>query len=187
MRPDGAVSPVRPRAESGFAATEGVHRSLNSYRRLGARSTDSPYEVVLTAAGRASFADLRYGSGHEVGGGLWSHQNGNTLVVRFATQNNEGGYSGVRMSLASLAQHAHAYRDIADLLGTWHSHEAYEGQRAQPSDQGTRASEPTSAAATAHGDVRGSATSATCAGARRGRGSWRPKSCRASALTVRDP
>ena len=103
------------------------------------RTAESPFEVVFTAAARRSFADLGYGSGYEVGGGLWGYRDGNTLIVRFATQNNEGGYGGestsrVRMSLPSLAQHAHAYRDLADLLGTWHSHEAYEGRRAQPSN-----------------------------------------------------
>jgi hypothetical protein len=103
------------------------------------RSNESPYEIVLTAAGRGSFGDLGYGSGYEVGGGLWGFRDRSTLVVRFATQNNEGGYGGestsrVCMSLASLAQHAHAYRDLADPLGTWHSHEAYEGRRAQPSE-----------------------------------------------------
>jgi hypothetical protein len=51
-------------------------------------SLESPFEVVITASGRASFADLGYGSGYEVGGGLWGYRDCSTLVVRFATQNN---------------------------------------------------------------------------------------------------
>ena len=102
------------------------------------RTTESPFEVVFTAAARRSFADLGYGSGYEVGGGLWGYRDRNTLVVRFATQNNQGGYggestSGMRISRMSLNQYADAYRDLAELIGDWHSHEAYEGDRARPS------------------------------------------------------
>ena len=54
-------------------------------------------------------------------------------------QNNMGDYggestSGVRMSLESLSEYARAYRDLAELLGDWHSHEAYEGDHARPSN-----------------------------------------------------
>jgi Prokaryotic homologs of the JAB domain len=105
------------------------------------RDTIAPHTVVLPRHVRDELQLLGFGTGYEACGAFFGKRTPETIVIHEAINASEGSFYGTsrhhaRLDWERIKEIQRARHDSHRwlLLGSWHSHEHFTGERATPSD-----------------------------------------------------